>query len=445
MTKLQKGVNDLETRCKQNNREDLLEEWSDKNTIKPFELTYGSHKTIIWHCHNGHEREAHLDSRTTKHTHCPYCINKRIKKGENDALTYCKNHNLLNICNEFDTNKNKIQLNQISPHSKKKFWRKCPLGHSYYSSLEKRVNRGSGCPYCAKRKVLAGFNDLKTWCKNNNREDLLTERSNKNTYKTEELSYTSPRSIVWQCKKGHEWSTKLPNRTVKNSGCPYCSNQKALTGFNDLETWAKKNNRDDILQDWDYNLNCKKPSEVLPGTKKKYWFICPKCHKSYKATLNNKTQKFPTMCPYCSNRKSIIELTLYEVIKKYIDCNVKSGEKFWNYEVDIYLPDSQIYLEYDGVYFHNNDGILSDYELKKNQIFEQHKIKLIRIKETREVSKNLKEENYDFLQIYYIMDNYNKLYWETLSIILNKIFNIKISAQELKDIYAIIKINKNRK
>jgi len=44
---------------------------------------------------------------------------------------------------------------------KKQNW-KCPRGHVYDAVVKTRTGQGSGCPYCAGRRVLAGFNDLAT-------------------------------------------------------------------------------------------------------------------------------------------------------------------------------------------------------------------------------------------------------------------------------------------
>ena len=41
-------------------------------------------------------------------------------------------------------------------------WWKCTLGHSYESQIRNRAN-GIGCPYCAGKKVLIGYNDLETF------------------------------------------------------------------------------------------------------------------------------------------------------------------------------------------------------------------------------------------------------------------------------------------
>ena len=48
-----------------------------------------------------------------------------------------------------------------------------------------------------------------------------------------------------------------------------------------FEQWCIDNNRQDILERWDYDLNDKNPSEVSYKSNKKYWFKCPRCrHES---------------------------------------------------------------------------------------------------------------------------------------------------------------------
>ena len=42
-----------------------------------------------------------------------------------------------------------------------------------------------------------------------------------------------------------------------------------------FEEWCLKNNRQDILDLWDYDLNDVLPSEIPYGTKKRYYFKCP--------------------------------------------------------------------------------------------------------------------------------------------------------------------------
>lgn len=46
--------------------------------------------------------------------------------------------------------------------SNRPVWWRCEKGHSYRVIIAQRVQQGNGCPYCANRKVLVGFNDLAT-------------------------------------------------------------------------------------------------------------------------------------------------------------------------------------------------------------------------------------------------------------------------------------------
>ena len=71
------GINDLATL-----KPLLAQEWSEKNKLKPTEVSVASHKKIIWKCKHGHEWEASVKSRTVNGTGCPYCShNKVIKMG----------------------------------------------------------------------------------------------------------------------------------------------------------------------------------------------------------------------------------------------------------------------------------------------------------------------------------------------------------------------------
>ena len=35
---------------------------------------------------------------------------------------------------------------------------------------------------------------------------------------------------------GHEFQATVQNRVLNHSKCPYCTNKKTLTGYNDLQT-----------------------------------------------------------------------------------------------------------------------------------------------------------------------------------------------------------------
>ncbi|MFR8347583.1 MAG: zinc-ribbon domain-containing protein, partial [Mediterraneibacter gnavus] len=55
----------------------------------------------------------------------------------------------------------------------------------------------------------------------------------------------SHKKVIWRCKKGHEWEAVVKSRTINKTGCPYCSHNKVLAGFNDLATLLP-----DIAAEW---------------------------------------------------------------------------------------------------------------------------------------------------------------------------------------------------
>lgn len=435
--KVKSGENDFETWCNKNNKQYLLKEWSDKNTIKPNEITRGSNQKIIWCCEKGHEWQSSLYNRL-HHSGCPVCKGKKILSGYNDLGTYCLQHGLLDIYKEYDQIKNSCSINKWFPKTDKKVWWKCPQGHSYRAAIRNRIIGKTKCPYCMNKKLLKGFNDLKTLFPEIADEfDII---KNKNT--PENFLANSKEKVWWKCKKcGSSFLAEINRRTYKGINCSVCANRRVEQGFNDLETRCKQNNREEILREWDKEKNTILPSQVLFGTTQKFYFICPTCHRSYYQKLRNKTLKAHT-CPYCTQRKSNIELTLYESIKKYVDPFTQSGKKFFKKEIDIYSPELNLYLEYDGVYYHNNDEELYQREIEKNNCFKENKIKLIRIKETKNKNKNLKKESSKYLDVYFIFNSFNKDYWNSLSVILEQLCFVKIDPKELQNTYFKLKTQK---
>lgn len=73
--------------------------------------------------------------------------------------------------------------------------------------------------------------------------------------------------------------------------------------YKTFEQWCIENNRQDLLDLWDYELNDVLPSDVPAGTKKRYYFICPKgIHQSESKRLLTITDKpsHHVLCLECS-------------------------------------------------------------------------------------------------------------------------------------------------
>ncbi len=112
----------------------------------------------------------------------------------------------------------------VLPGSHKQYQWKCKKGHNWKTRVGHRTSSKSSCPYCANKKVLRGFNDLKTKF-----PSIAAE------------AYGWDPSLIlpgcnqrkkWKCELGHEWDTSVNKRTQpEGTNCPYCTNQKVLAGF----------------------------------------------------------------------------------------------------------------------------------------------------------------------------------------------------------------------
>ena len=106
-------------------------------------------------------------------------------------------------------------------------------------------------------------------------------------------------SVWWICSKGHEWKAAINTRT-SGRGCPYCSGNYVLDGFNDLATIFPH-----IAKEWNYERNGQlKPNNVTFGSGKKVWWKCDKGHE-WQTAINNRTSNNHG-CPYCTGEKSLV-------------------------------------------------------------------------------------------------------------------------------------------
>ena len=59
-----------------------------------------------------------------------------------------------------------------------------------------------------------------------------------------------------------------------------------LSNSKSFEQWCIENNRQDVINRWDYELNGCSPKDVCYGTNKKYWFKCL-THPEHKSELKD--------------------------------------------------------------------------------------------------------------------------------------------------------------
>lgn len=128
------------------------------------------------------------------------------------------------------------------------------------------------------------------------RPELVKEWSDKNApLKPEEVSYGSNKKIIWKGECGHEWTASVKSRVVNSTGCPYCSHNRILVGFNDLTSRYPE-----VAAEWsDKNLPLR-PEQVTAFSNKRVWWK-GKCGHEWYALISSRSDGHG--CPYCETHK----------------------------------------------------------------------------------------------------------------------------------------------
>lgn len=368
--KVLKGFNDLET-----THGHLMAEWDwDKNNnenIYPWQFSYGSKKVVYWRCSNGHSWACAIYRRTTNKEGCPHCNKelsisfpekivafylskifpdsvenyhcKELKKYEIDIFIPSLNLGIEYDGSQYHKNVQKdIDKDRLCEELDITLFRIREVGCPLYNSNSHKIfveYRKSDDIKNAVLSILEYINDTFGYAKDIDidierdsveimsqilsrvkehsvaNSNLISEwdwDKNKNVDPSM-ISLYSNKKFWWKCSKGHSWKAQVSQRT-NGRNCPYCSGQKVLKGFNDLETLFPE-----IAKEWDYTKNTQKPYEIAAKSNKKYWWICSKCGHSWETVAHVRTGQ-KCGCPKCKidkisklSRKKIVNLDTNEV------------------------------------------------------------------------------------------------------------------------------------
>lgn len=141
---------------------------------------------------------------------------------------------------------------------------------------------------------------------------LIKEWSDKNEVSFDNVTVGSHLKIWWKGGCGHEWEAVVKNR-VKGAGCPYCSGNKILKGFNDLTTLFP-----DVASEWSEDNYPLKPEMFTAKCNKEVRWRCKNGHE-WKARIADRTDGHG--CPVCS-RHSRIHETVYDIIRQNPGVNI---------------------------------------------------------------------------------------------------------------------------
>lgn len=130
-----------------------------------------------------------------------------------------------------------------------------------------------------------------------------------------------------------------------------------------------------LAAQWHLTKNGNKfPEDVKFGSNVRIWWVCEKGHE-WEATPHNRTKG--QGCPKCSHQTSKGEIRIYTELSALYD-EVKSRHKIDGYEVDIFVPQLNTAIEYDGAFWHKD----KDKKDKSKQAYlESIGVRLLRIRE----------------------------------------------------------------
>ena len=347
----------------------LAKEWhpTKNGELTPFYVGARTHRKVWWKCDKAsdHEWSNSIVKRNNGQC-CPFCA------GQKTTNSNCLATINPELAKEWHPTKNgDLTPYDVTTGSSKKVWWKCDKedDHEWKISTTNRFN-GSSCPFCTGHQVtntncLATVNPLlaKEW--------HPTKNGDLTPY---DVTSGSGIDVWWKCDKGddHEWKVNVGSR----GGCPICRGLKVVESNSLLLVNPK------IAKQWHPTKNDGlTPSDITENSGKKVWWKCNKGDDHEWFVSPN--SRLNTGCPFCVlTPQSRQELTItFEVTQFFKDINPKGFKtrvkgKLWS--VDIYIPQLDLGIEFDGHYWHKGKRALD--KLKTEQL-EEEGFEIFRVRE----------------------------------------------------------------
>lgn len=176
--------------------------------------------------------------------------------------------------------------------------------------------------------------------------------------------------IKWLCNK-HEMHIfeMRPRAIVDGQGCPYCSGNKLLVGYNDCWTTNP-----------DIAIMLKNPEDGYAHfcqSHKKVCWICPNCGNEIYKDFHHVSQ-YGLACPICSDGVSYAEKFVISMLNQLEINFIYNKPQAWSNKkrYDFYLLDYNIIVETHGIqhYAHSFSSFNSDKTKKKVRTLEEEQI-----------------------------------------------------------------------
>lgn len=348
----------------------LAAEWSPDNDKTPYEVTSKSAYKAEWICsHNkNHTWVAAVSERnragTTKHsTGCPHCAKEKAQrktagKSQDDLLPDGKN--VPQYMKDMLMNKNIQPTGLLSTVPIE--W-KCEKGHTFWHTP---CGFLGACPECNKHNDLLEHPLLKH-VSDNTVEMYAYENQIDSPVIVQYtvLPMKKNTKIAFYCAHSHKTTQKYRKNYPT---CHYCKNMKNTLKVKHPELYNELS--DDNTCDIEL-LSYNSAKNVLWECSNGHTWSAP----VYQRVNSN------TGCPHCSTSStSAAEQEVSSMISSWGIKTIRNTRSVISpYELDIYIPDKNIGIEYNGLYWHSDSFVPQNYHYDKWKLCKDHGIQLIAI------------------------------------------------------------------
>ncbi len=236
----------------------------------------------------------------------------------------------------------------------------CEHNHEWSVSIKNK----KGCPYCA-NKIVGYGNDLLSIYPEAAKEWHPTKNG---TLLPSQVTYKATTLVWWQCQHGHEWKSDV-RRFHKGYKCPFCTTKKTS------KEQSIASSQPEFFKEFNLEKNTIDPFSLSHGSTKKVWWIC---HKGHEWQSSVKTRHSGSGCPRCKLcGTSKPELFLFDQLSQIYPSAIHRYKSSFG-ELDIFIPELNIAIEYDGWRWHK---LKLEKDISKFNTAKQNNITLINIRE----------------------------------------------------------------
>jgi len=358
----------VKSNCLETLNPELAKEWhpTKNGKLTPRDVHPGSAKKVWWKCPKGddHEWRTVVHSRTNGRG-CPVCSGRKVVKST------CLRTLNPRLAKEWHPTKNgKLTPNDVGIGSGKNVWWKCSKGddHEWKNTVHSRILQELGCPVCSNQKIVRS-NCLATL---KPQLSKLWHPTKNGKLTPNDVGIGSGKKVWWKCPKGddHEWKEAVGKQVKKRKGCPICIGRKVVESNSFAVLFPV------LAKQWHPTKNGSlSPDDFRPGSQKRVWWQCSRYPEHvWKTSIAERAKG--SGCPKCNPSTSAPELRIYCEMATLFP--LTEHRKIINgYEVDIYLPELKLGIEYDGRYWHK-DKLMRD---KEKNLALQSEITLLRVRE----------------------------------------------------------------